>query len=158
MLDSREGSPTTWELRHGSELVGVIEMSPRQARISGRSGSWAVRRQRRRGGLVFMPSDVDAAMASYYPRRVLPGGTLALSEERWFKLRPPGLFGKAWKLSDAEGRQFTRILIISQGWSARAWLVHLDESAAGEPDALLIVLATGYAIVADHMQKPLSTG
>ena len=84
------------------ELVGVIESSPRLARVSGRSGSWTVRSQRQRRGLVFTPSDVDGAMASYYPRRLLPGGTLALYEERWFKLRPPGLFGKAWKLSDAE--------------------------------------------------------
>jgi hypothetical protein len=42
-LTSRDGAPGTWELRHGNELVGVIESSPRQARISGRSGSWAVR-------------------------------------------------------------------------------------------------------------------
>jgi hypothetical protein len=96
-------------------------------------------------------------MASYYPRRLLPGGTLALSEERWFKLHPPGLFGKAWKLSDAEGREFTRIPF-SRGWPAKGWLLRLDKSAAGEPEALLIVLATCYAIVADRAQRPLSTG
>ena len=96
-------------------------------------------------------------MASYYPRRLLPGGTLAVSEERWFKLRPPGLFGKAWKLSDGEGREVTRIPF-SRGWPARGWLLRLDKRAAGEPEALLIVLATCYAIVADRAQRPLSTG
>jgi hypothetical protein len=94
-LESRDGAPSTWELRHGNELVGVIESSPRRARISGRSGFWAVRSRRQRRGLVFRSSDADIANAYYYPRRLLPGGTLALSEERWFKLRPPGVFGKA---------------------------------------------------------------
>jgi hypothetical protein len=97
-------------------------------------------------------------MASYYPRPLLPGGTLALSEERWFKLRPPGAFGKAWKLSDRNGREFTRIPISSQGYPARTWLLRLDKIAADEPEALLIVLATCYAIVADQGQRPLSTG
>ena len=95
-------------------------------------------------------------MASYYPRRLLPGGTLAVSEERWFKLRPPGLFGKAWNLSDAEGREFTRIPF-RPGWG-RGWLLHLDKSAASEPEASLIVLATCYVIVADWARRPLSTG
>jgi hypothetical protein len=156
-LDNRDGAPSTWELRQEDELVGVIESSPRVAQVSGRSGSWAVRSHRQRRGLVFTPSDVDGAMASYYPRRLLPGGTLALSEERWFELRPPGLFGKAWKLSDAEGRKFTRIPF-SPNWPARGWLLRLDEGAAGEPEALLIVLSTCYVIVADRAQRPLSTG
>jgi hypothetical protein len=116
--------------------------------------------QRHRLGwrLVFTPADADRAMASYYPRHLSPGGTLALPDERWFKLRPPGLFGNAWKLSDGEGTEFRRIPINRQGWPARIWLVRLDEDAAGDPDALLIVLATCYPIIADQVQKPLSTG
>jgi hypothetical protein len=97
-------------------------------------------------------------MAHYYPRHLLPGGRLALSDQRRFDLRPPGMFGKAWKLSHADGKQFTRIPIISQGHPARIWLLRLDQSAAGEPEALLIVLATCYAVVADQAHRPLSTG
>jgi hypothetical protein len=56
-------------------------------------------------------------MASYNPRRLLPGGTLVVSDERWFKRRPPGVFGKARDLSDAEGKEFTRITF-KPGWGA----------------------------------------
>jgi hypothetical protein len=97
-------------------------------------------------------------MAQYYPRQLLPGGTLTLSDQRRFVLRPPGMFGKAWKLSHGDGEEFTRIPIISRGHPARTWLIRLDQRGAGEPEALLIVLATCYAIVADQAQRPLSTG
>jgi hypothetical protein len=159
-LDGREGTVDTWELRHGDKLVGVIEMSPRRTRVSGRSGSWSVASQRHRLGhrLAFTPIDVDGGMAYYYPRHLLPGGRLALSGQRRFDLRPPGMFGNAWKLSHADGKEFARIAIISQGHPARTWLLRLDRSAAGEPEALLIVLTTCYAIVADQAQRPLSTG
>jgi hypothetical protein len=43
----------------------VIESSPRLARVSGRSGSWAVRSQRQRRGLVFTPSDEPAGEPTY---------------------------------------------------------------------------------------------
>lgn len=158
-LDGREGTVDTWELRHGDKLVGVIEMPPRRARVSGRSGTWSVASQRHRLGhrLTCTPINVDRAAAYYHPRHLLPGGRLALSDQRRFDLRPPGIFGKAWKLSHGDGREFTRIPIISKGHPARTWLLRLDHGAAGEPEALLIVLTTCYAIVADQAQRPLST-
>jgi len=159
-LSSDGESRDSWKLQHDEELVGHIQRSPEATRVRGRSGCWRVERARHRldRRLLFRPVDTDEPMASYYPRHLLPGGTLALSDEHWFELRPPGVFGKAWKLSDEEGREFTRIPISSQGWPAREWLLHLDERSASEPAALLVVLATCYAIVADQAQNPLSTG
>jgi hypothetical protein len=146
----------TGELRHGDKLLGVVEISPR---VSGRSGSWAVASQRHRIGhrLAFTPIEVDGAMAEYYPRHLLPGGRLALCDQRGSTSSARDV-GKAWKLSHGNGREFARIAIISQGHPAKTWRLGLDQSAADEPEALLIVLTTCYAIVADQAQRPLSTG
>jgi hypothetical protein len=75
-------------------------------------------------------------MAYYCRRHLVPGGALALSEERRFQLRPHGMFGTVWKLSRRDGREFTRIAITRHGRPARTWLLSLDQGAAGEPEGL----------------------
>ncbi len=163
LLDNRPGVLDTWDLRPDDGLVGTVERSQLVGRVRGLDGSWSVQRQRRRRRLgwrlVFSPlHDEDGAMACFYPRHVLPGGTIALSDERWFELHPPGFFGRPWRLSDREGQDLARMPIKSRGWPARSWLMSLDERAVGEPEALLIVLAACYAIADDQAQHPLSGG
>jgi hypothetical protein len=146
-LVDRRPEREAWELRRGDQLVGLIERSPRRTRVSGQSGYWSVVRGRRRFGwrLVFRPPRSTAPVAAYHPRFLRGGGRLVLSEERTYTLRPPGLLGKSWMLTDKEGGEFTRATFSGAG----QWLLDLDLEAAREPAALLILLATCYVIVAD---------
>jgi hypothetical protein len=160
MLSSDSQSRDTWQLRQDDAIVGTILRSSGETGVAGRSGRWQVTRSERqlRTSLNFRPIGMDAPSASYQPRFVLPGGQLVLSDERFFELRPPGVFGKAWKVSDKTAGEFTQVTISSQGWPAREWVFHLDREAASQPSALLVVLATAYVIVADQARRPLSTG
>jgi hypothetical protein len=152
-LVDRVAEREAWELRRGDEPVGLVERSPRRTRVSGQGVHWSVVRARRRfgGRLVFRPPGSLVASAAYQSTPLRRGGTLVVSEQRAFALRPPGVFGKSWRLSGEDGAEFVQARFSGAG----QWLLDLDAEAAREPAALLIVLATCYLIVADS-QAPQS--
>lgn len=146
LLD-RVAERNAWELRRGDELVGLVERSPRRTRVSGQGVHWSVVRGRRRfgGRLAFRAPGSLSPSAAYHSSLLRRGGTLVLSEQRSFRLRPPGVFGKSWRLSHEGGAEFVQ----ARFGGAGQWLLDLDAEAGREPAALLIVLATCYVIVAD---------
>jgi hypothetical protein len=147
-LSGRAAQPGAWELRRGDEVVGLVERSRARTRVSGQGVYWSVARGRGRLGsrLVFRPPGGRTPTAEYHPRLVRGGGRLALSNQRSFKLRAPGFFGKSWRLSDEDGEDFATATISAIG----EWLWQLDAKCLREPAALLVLLATSYVIVADY--------
>lgn len=98
-LDAR-----AWELTRERESVGCVALE--QGAIAGDGRSWTVVVLRRRRCLVFEPINAGAVTAAFYPRRLSPGGTLALAEDRWYRLRQAR--GGAWLLVDQAEREFLR--------------------------------------------------
>lgn len=147
-----------WELRQGEDLVGIVDRT--SGLVRGEGGSWRVEVVRRVLGwrLIFKPVDQRQPIASYKPRHVLPGGTIALSEGRSYTLRLQKLFGQAWTVSDAQSAELARVWPEREARVPGSWIVGLGASVSNEPAALLIVLATCFAILVDQPQRPLSSG
>lgn len=147
-----------WELRHGGDLVGIVDRT--SGLVRGEGGSWRVEVARRVLGwrLVLKAVEQPQPSGSYTPRHVLPGGTIALSEGGSYILRPQRLFGQAWTVSDAHGTELARVWPGREAWVPGSWSVGLGPSVADEPAALLIVLTTCFVILVDQAQRPLSSG
>jgi hypothetical protein len=88
----------------GRDSVGRVALE--QGAIVGDGRSWTVVVLRRRRCLVFEPITAGAVTAAFYPRRLSPGGTLALAEDRWYRLRQARDGG--WLLVDQAERAFLR--------------------------------------------------
>ena len=148
----------SWELRGGGDLVGLVDR--RSGVVRGVAGSWRVEVIRRVVGwrLLFKPGDQRLPVASYKPRQVLPGGTIVLSDGRSFTLRLQKLFGQAWTVSDAQGTELARVWPEREAYVPGSWTVGLRASVADEPAALLVVLASCFAILVNQAQRPLSSG
>ena len=147
-----------WELRHGDELVGVVDRPSELVR--GEAGTWRVGVGRLLAWrLVFMPLEQPAPIATYVPRRLLPGGTITLSDERSYRLRPCRRFlAPGWTLSDAQGTELVRARHAEGRWDElKEWSFELRSGVADEPAGPLVVLATCYVILVAEEQRPWSS-
>ena len=147
-----------WELRHRDELVGVVDRQSEIVRAE--AGSWRVEVARRLFGwrLTFRPLE-PGPIASYLPRHILPGGSIALSDERSYRLRPRSLFARGWTVSDAQGTELVRVRRADEDRQPPGeWLVDLGSGVADEPAGPLVLLATCYAVLVDQAQRPSSLG
>ena len=145
-----------WELRHRDELVGVVDRSSEMVR--GEAGFWRVEVARRllSWRLIFRPVE-PGPIASYFPRHLFPGGTIELSDERSYKLRPDTIFAQGWTVSDAHGTEIVQVRPANEdGEAPHEWLVDLGSRVADEPAAPLVVLTTCYAILVDQAQRARS--
>jgi len=61
-------------------------------------------------------------------------------------------------VSDAQGTELARVSPERKAWVPGSWIVGLGASVADERAALLIVLASCFAILVDEAQRPLSSG
>ncbi len=147
-----------WELRHRDELVGVVDRQSEMVRAE--AGSWRVEVARRLFGwrLTFSPLE-PGPIASYLPRHMLPGGSIALSDERSYRLRPRSLFARGWTVSDAQGTELVRVRRADEDRQRPGeWVVDLGSGVTDEPAAPLVLLATCYAVLVDQAQRPSSLG
>jgi hypothetical protein len=108
--------------------------------------------------LLFKPVGQRQPIASYKPRHVLPGGTITLSDGRSYTLRLQKPFSQARTVSDAQGTEVARVWPGREAWVPGSWILGLSAGVSNEPAALLIVLATCFAILVDQAQRPLSSG
>jgi hypothetical protein len=164
ILDVRENAfrRGEWELRNGETLVGMVERSDLIGRIRGRGCAWSAARQRRRRRigwrLVFDPMHDDGDLACFYPRHLLPGGTVVLSEDDWYELHPPGWRGTSWRLVAPDGELFAEAEIERLSWDVKRWRLTVGEWAVARPSPLLVSLAACYAIVDHEAHAFLSSG
>lgn len=131
-----------WVLRHDAQSIGLISTSRQE--VSGAAGSWRLERSDSRSPIVSQPLPGTDLVASYYRRRLLRGGTIALSTGRAYVLRLH-LFSGISRLTDTQGDELMRITP-GRGKPTRL-SIELCDVTEHESTLLLLTLAASYALL-----------